>query len=130
MALSDSSGSSGSSDSEDSEESSKRNKTESFQNGSGGQNGELESEKKRRLDVFEFDEYDYGHHRFKHTSRKWSESRIEAGSSRQIMIEKRKKSYFDSGSDSLSGGRKRVSVTPLRVGWRQTMMNSFTHFVL
>lgn len=78
LALSDSSGSSGSSDSEDSEESSKRNKTESFQNGSGGQNGELESEKKRRLDVFEFDEYDYGHHRFKHTSRKWSESEIEA----------------------------------------------------
>ncbi|KAH7857508.1 hypothetical protein Vadar_013491 [Vaccinium darrowii] len=109
LALSDSSGSRGSSDSEDSEESSKRNKTESFQNGSGGQNGELESEKKRRLDVFEFDEYDYGHHRFKHTSRKWSESEIEAGSSRQIMIEKRKKSYFDSGSDSLSGGRKRVS---------------------
>ncbi|KAF7151715.1 hypothetical protein RHSIM_Rhsim02G0024300 [Rhododendron simsii] len=107
LAPSNSSGSSDDDDDDDSEELSKRKKTGSFQN---GQNGGMESDRKARLDVFEFDdEYDYGHHRFKHTSRKWNDGDIETGSSRHIMIEKRKKSYFDSGSESLSGGRKRGS---------------------
>ncbi|KAL7220446.1 hypothetical protein ACSBR2_013347 [Camellia fascicularis] len=75
-----------------------------------GRNGEIESDKKRRLDVFEFDEYDgidgkrmrmdFSQDRFKLTGRGGSEREFETGSSRHVMIDKGKNSYVDSRSNS------------------------------
>ncbi|GMP56414.1 hypothetical protein CsSME_00020917 [Camellia sinensis var. sinensis] len=75
-----------------------------------GRNGEIESDKKRRLDVFEFDEYDgidgkrmrmdFSQDRFKLTGRGGSEREFETGSSRHVMIDKGKNSHVDSRSNS------------------------------
>ncbi|KAL6970419.1 hypothetical protein U1Q18_030119 [Sarracenia purpurea var. burkii] len=82
-----------------------------------GRNGETERERKRKLDVFEFDEYDvidgkrmrsnHLHDRFNLSGRSGIEREFETGSSRNIMIDKRKNSYYDSTSNS-SGGKKGV----------------------
>ncbi|PSS01438.1 Increased DNA methylation like [Actinidia chinensis var. chinensis] len=104
-------------------------RSDNFQNGSVGYgkniveegklgwNGESESERKRRLDVFEFDEYDvidgkrmrkdYFQDRFKIKGRSGIEKEFETGSSRHGKIEKRKKPYFETTSNS-SGGRKSI----------------------
>ncbi|GFZ22045.1 acyl-CoA N-acyltransferase with RING/FYVE/PHD-type zinc finger protein [Actinidia rufa] len=106
-------------------------RSDNFQNGSVGYgkdivedgklgwNGETESERKRRLDVFEFDEYeydvidgkrmrkDYLQDRFKLKGRSGIDKGFETGSSRHIMIEKRKKPYFETTGYS-SGGRKSI----------------------
>ncbi|KAL7210210.1 hypothetical protein ACSBR1_031719 [Camellia fascicularis] len=100
-----------------------------------GQNGEIGSERKRRLDAVEFYDYDgidgkrtrkdYLQSRFTIAGRsgserefetgsirhvmmdKRSEREFETGSSKHVMIDKRKHSYFDSASNS-SAGRKDV----------------------
>ncbi|KAI8003274.1 Increased DNA methylation 1 [Camellia lanceoleosa] len=100
-----------------------------------GQNGEIGSERKRRLDAREFYDYDgidgkrmrkdYLQSRFTIAGRsgserefetgsirhvmmdKRSEREFETGSSKHVMIDKRKHSYFDSASNS-SAGRKDV----------------------
>ncbi|XAR54670.1 Histone acetyltransferase [Bertholletia excelsa] len=67
------------------------------------QNGEIENERKRRLDVFEFDEYDVIDG--KKMRKDYLRREPETGTSRHIMVERRKKHYFDSTSGS-SGGTK------------------------
>ncbi|CAL5413344.1 unnamed protein product [Camellia sinensis] len=100
-----------------------------------GQNGEIGSERKKRLDAREFYDYDgidgkrmrkdYLQSRFMIAGRsgserefetgsirhvmmnKRSEREFETGSSKHVMIDKRKHSYFDGASNS-SAGRKNV----------------------
>uniref|UniRef100_A0A5B7BCG6 PHD-type domain-containing protein n=1 Tax=Davidia involucrata TaxID=16924 RepID=A0A5B7BCG6_DAVIN len=85
-------------------------------------NGEIESERKRsRLDVFEFDEYDvidgkkmrkdYMDDRLKLAGRSGNQREFETGTSRHVMVDKRKHSYFDGTSSSLSGRNKGPSFT-------------------
>ncbi|KAA8527610.1 hypothetical protein F0562_034995 [Nyssa sinensis] len=85
-------------------------------------NGEIESERKRsRLDVFEFDEYDvidgkkvrngYMDDRLKLPGRSGNQREFETGTSRHVMVDKRKHSYFDGTSSSLSGRNKGPSFT-------------------
>ncbi|XP_052207442.1 uncharacterized protein LOC127811532 isoform X2 [Diospyros lotus] len=80
-------------------------------------NGDVEIDRKRSLDVFEFDERegvdgkrvrrDYLHDRLKLTGQSGREREFETGSSRHGMAEKRKNSYFDGTNNSSgSGGRK------------------------